>query len=143
MEKNIRKFILLGLWILFIFFFLYFLQIAYERNQGFMNFILFGVLVIFGGYAYDGVKSIIKYEPKKDDDIKDLIKCSLKYFCFFIASIASFILGVLLFQYNFVSEFIGQVVALIGFLIWTFLGLNQLAKIEKKFIESNKNSDSN
>lgn len=135
MSRLTNKIILVTAWVVLVFGYLRLLQFAYEKDRSFHLFVL---LAIAGNMAYDGLKAVIRYNPLYSSDATTISKYVAGFVGSLVASVASLFLGAALFHWHLVNEFVGQLVAAIGFLVSMIFGMVLLAKAETRFKLSNR-----
>lgn len=135
MSRLTDKTILVITWVVIVFGYLWVLQFAYEKEKSFHLFVL---LAIAGNMAYDGLKAVIRYNPLYSSDGTTITKYVFGFLGSLAASVASLFLGAALFHWHLVNEFMGQLVAAIGFLASIILGMVLLAKADSHFKLSNR-----
>lgn len=135
MSRLTNKIILVIVWVVIVFSYLRFLQFAYEKEKSFYLFVL---LAIAGNMAYDGLKIVIRYNPLYSSDATTVTKYVFGFIGCLGLSLVALSIGALLFHWHIVSEFIGQLVATVGFLLSIVVGMVFLAKAETRFKLSNR-----
>lgn len=135
MSRRINKIFLVAVWVLVVFGYLWLMESAYEREESFHLFVL---LAIAGNMAYDGLKAVIRYDPLCPSDATTISKYVAGFVVSLFASVGSLFFGAALFHWNFVNEFMGQLVAASGFLGSMILGMVLLGKAESRFRLSNR-----
>lgn len=134
MNKSAHKVVLVAAWIVVVFGYLYFLQFAYDKEKSFH---LFVFVAIAGNLAYDGLKSVLKYEPLYPSDASTTSKYVMGFVASLAGSLAFLLIGAELFVYRILGNTAAQIVSGVGFLSCISAGMWLLAKAETHFKGTN------
>lgn len=130
MTRLKNKVILVAFWIIVVFGYLYLLQFAYDKEKSFHLFVL---LAIAGNMAYDGLKTIINYNPLYPSDATTVVKYIIGFIACMGASLVSIFFGAALLHWKILNAFSSQFIAGGGFLMSMALGMFLLSKAETRF----------